>query len=214
VDLDLDLEIFDRFTRTFPRDEIIFSEFEPGNTFYIIRAGRVNIIKNAGEYEHTLDILYPPDMFGEMGILENSPRTATAIAMDEVKAIELDARNFEILMLGNSALAFKLLRILAKRISASKRRFKILLLPDPQSKVADVFLMLDELRPHTDKSSEIREFRITPEQVALWAGISIPQARETLNFFAIQNRVKVSPDRIIVRNINDFARFVNSKRKM
>jgi CRP-like cAMP-binding protein len=210
--VDFDLEMFDRFTRTFPPDEIIFSEFEPGDTFYIIRSGRVHLIKNAGEYEHTLDILHPSDMFGEMAILENSPRSATAIALDEVKAVELDGRNFEILMMGNSTLAFKLLRMLAQRISASKRRFQILTLPDPQSKIADVFLMLDGNRTNTDKSSDSREFRITTEEVAQWAGISVPQASYTLNLFVSQNRMKIYPDRIIVKNINDFARFVNSKR--
>jgi CRP-like cAMP-binding protein len=151
-------------------------------------------------------------MFGEMAVLEKFPRTATAIALGEVKAIELDKQNFEILMMGNSALAFKLLRMLSKRIFESKRRFMILTLPDPQSKVADVFLMLDGMLPNIDKSSESREFRITTEEIARWAGISVSQTKETLNFFAAQHRLYIFPGRIIVSNINDFARFVNSKR--
>jgi CRP-like cAMP-binding protein len=152
-------------------------------------------------------------MFGEMELLEKSPRTVTAIALDEVKALELDARNFEILMLGNSALSFKLVRMLAKRVSESKRRFKILTLPDPQSKVADVFLMLDEIRVNPVNSSDSREFHITPEEVARWAGISAAQGRDILNHYASQYRLKILPDRIVVKNIKDFARYVNSKRK-
>jgi CRP-like cAMP-binding protein len=210
--MDLDLEIFDRFTRTFPQGEIIYSEFEPGDTFYIIRSGRVHLIKNAGEDEVTLAILRQSDMFGEMELLEKSPRTTTAIALDEVKAIELDGPNFEILMLGNSALSFKLVRMLSKRAFEAKRRFMILTLPDPQSKVADVFLMLDELRINPVNSSESREFHITPEEVARWAGISASQARDILNVYASQYRLKILPDRIIIKNISDFARFVNSKR--
>ena len=195
---DLDFESFDRFTRTFLPDEIIFSECEPGNAFYLIRSGRVLLLKNAGEHELTLHILQPPEIFGEMAVLENSPRTTTALALNTVKALELDAGNFEILMLGNPALAFKLLRILAKRIFDSKRRYMIFSLPDPQTKVMDVFLMLNETQTNIDKPSELREFRITTEEIARLAGISVSQARETLSFFAGQNRLKVSPNSIAV----------------
>ena len=210
--MNLDFSSFSRFIRTFQPGEIIFSEFEPGDKFYLIQSGRVQLIKNAGEHERTLDILYPSDMFGEMAILENSPRSATAIALDEVKALELNAQNFEILMLGNPALAFKLLCIFAKRIYDSKRRFMILTLPDPQSKVADVFLILDETLTDIDKSTERREFKITTEEVARWAGISPVQARDALNYFTAQKRLEVFPDRMVVKNINDFIRFVKSKR--
>jgi CRP-like cAMP-binding protein len=210
--MDWDLEIFDRFLRTFPPNEIIFSEYEPGNTFDIIRSGRVHVIKNVGGNELTLDILRPADMFGEVEILEKLPCATTAIALDEVKAIELDTQNFELLMMGNSTLAFKLLRLLARRISDTKKRFGILALPDQQSKVAAVFLLLDEVRTDVDKSSETRNFRTTPEEVARLAGISAPLARETLNLFVTQNRLKIAPGHIAVKNINDFSRFVNSKR--
>jgi len=208
-----DFESFSRFSRTYKPGEIIFSEFEPGNTFYLIQSGRVQLIKNAGEFERTLDILYPMEMFGEMAILENSPRTATAFALDKVKAIELSAQNFEILMLGNPALAFKMLRIFTRRIYDSKRRFMILTLPDPQAKVADVFVMLDETGSDNENTDEdYREFNITAEDVARWAGISVSATEEVLHRFQSQKRLHIFPDRIVVKSIEDFARFVNSRR--
>ena len=211
--IDIDLSSFVRFARVFKPNEIIFSEFEPGSTFYLIQSGRVKLIKNAGEFERTLDILQPPDMFGEMAILENSPRTASAIAVDEVKVLELNAQNFGMLMLGNPRIAFRLLRIFSKRIYDSKRRFMILTLPDAQAKVADVFLMLDETLTGIDRSGNIREFSTTTDDIAHWAGISLQQARETLNQFISQNRIEMYSDRIIVKNINDLSRFVGSRRK-
>jgi CRP-like cAMP-binding protein len=203
---------FARFTRTFQADEIIFCEHEPGDTFYMIQSGRVKLIKNTGEFERTLDILQPLEMFGEMAILENSPRTATAIALDEVTVLELNSQNFEILMHGNPQLAFKLLRIFSKRIYDSKRRFMILTLPDTRSKVAMVFMILDETQTDIDKSGNNREFLTTVDDIAQWAGISVRETRETLAHFAAQNRLEYSPSRIIVKNINDFSRLVNSRR--
>jgi CRP-like cAMP-binding protein len=208
----MDMAAFGRFTRTFQAGEMIFSEFEPGDNFYLIQSGRVKLVKIFGDIERTLDILQPSEMFGEMAILENSPRSATAIALDVVKVLEFNAKNFEILMLGNPQIALKLLKMFAKRIYDSKRRFMILTLPDPQTKIADVFLMLDEMQTDIDKSTERREFRTTVDDVAHWAGISINEARETLSHFETQRRVEVFPDQIAVKNINDFSRFVNSRR--
>jgi CRP-like cAMP-binding protein len=209
----MDMAAFGRFTRTFQAGEMIFSEFEPGDTFYLIQSGRVQLVKIIGDIERTLDILQPSGMFGEMAILENSPRSATAIALDTVKVLEFNSQNFEILMLGNPQIALKLLRMFAKRIYDSKRRFMILTLDDPQAKIADVFLMLDESSPDIDKTSESREFKTTVEDVAHWAVMGVSETREALSHFVTQRRMEMYPDRIVVKNINDFSRFVNSRRK-
>jgi CRP-like cAMP-binding protein len=209
----MDLAAFGRFARTFQPGEMIFSEFEPGDTFYLIQSGRVELVKIIGDIEKTLDILQPSEMFGEMAILENSPRSATAIALDTVKVLEFNAQNFEILILGNPQIALKLLRMFTKRIYDSKRRFMILTLNEPQAKIADVFLMLDETQTSIDKTPERREFKTTVDDIAHWAGMSIAETREVLSHFVTQRRMEMYPDRIVVKNINDFSRFVNSRRK-
>jgi len=208
----MDMSSFGRFSRTFQKGEIIFSEFELGDTFYLIQSGRVQLVKLVGDIERTLDILQPSEMFGEMAILENSPRSATAIALDEVKVLEFNSQNFEILLLGNPQIALKLLKMFSKRIYDSKRRFMILTLPDPQAKIADVFLMLDETQPDIDKTTEKREFKTTVEGVAHWAGMSVNEARDVLGHFVNQHRIEIFSDRINVKNINDFSRFVSSRR--
>jgi len=209
----MDLAAFGRFARTFQAGEMIFSEFEPGDNFYLIQSGRVELVKIIGDIEKTLDILQPSEMFGEMAILENSPRSATAIALDTVKVLEFNRQNFEILMMGNPKIALTLLKMFTKRIYDSKRRFMILTLEEPQAKIADVFLMLDETQTNIDKATERREFRTTVDDIAHWAGMGVSQAKDIINHFVTQRRMEVFNDRIIVKNINDFSRFVASKRK-
>jgi CRP-like cAMP-binding protein len=209
----MDLSAFSRFARDYKPGEIIFSEYEPGDNFYMIQSGRVELVKLFGDVEKILDIIGPSEMFGEMAILESAPRSATAIALDAVKVLEFNRQNFEILMMGNPQIALRLLKIFAKRIYDSKRRFMILTLPDPQAKVADVFLMLDETTPDLDRWNESREFRISVDDIARWAGMTLAQTKEIISHFVTQRRVEISSDKIIVKNINDFSRFVNSLRK-
>ena len=139
-----DLASFTRFARTYDPGEIIFAEYEPGDSFYLIQSGRVKISKIVGDLEKTIDILQPPEFFGEMAILEGAPRSATAQAMDKVKVLEFNRANFEVLMMGNPQIALRLLKLFTKRIWDQKRRFMILTLDEPQARIADVFLMLDE----------------------------------------------------------------------
>jgi CRP/FNR family transcriptional regulator, cyclic AMP receptor protein len=208
----MDLSSFQRFARTFQKDEIIFSEYEPGDNFYLIQQGRVQISKIMGDIEKTLDVLQPPEIFGEMAILEEAPRSATAVALDTVKALEFNRANFEVLMLGNPQIAIRLLKLFTKRIYDQKRRFMVLKLDEPQARVADVFLMLNESNPQQGEGVS-REFRASLDDIAHWAGMSVEAAREVLSHFATQRRVEIMQDRIIVKNISDFQRFVNTKRK-
>jgi CRP/FNR family cyclic AMP-dependent transcriptional regulator len=171
-----DLSTFTRFARTCQPGEIIFAEYEPGDSFYLIQAGKVKISKIVGEIEKTIDILQPPEIFGEMAILEGTPRSATALAIDTVKVLEFNRANFEVLMMGNPQIALRLLKLFTKRIWDQKRRFMILTLDEPQAKIADVFLMLDETNAAVaggaEQSGEKREFKVTMEDVSHWAGMS------------------------------------------
>lgn len=211
----LDMAMFERFAKTFQKNDIIFCEHEPGDNFYLIQSGRVQIVKIMDDIEKIIDILHPGEIFGEMAILEEAPRSATAIAQDKVKALEFNRENFEVLMQGNPQIALKLLKLFTKRIYDQKRRFMILTLDDVQARVADVFLMLSETQGGgPGEEDDSRVFQTSVDDVAHWAGMSPEECRKALNHFMTQRRIEIFPDRIEVRNINDFVRFVNSRRKL
>ena len=209
----LDLSMFNRFMVTFRKGDIIFCEYEPGDTFYLLQSGRVQIVQIMGDLEKNIAILQPGEIFGEMAILEEAPRSATTIALDEVKALEFNRENFEVLMMGNPQIAMKLLKLFVNRIYEQKRLFQTLTLEDVEARVADVFLMLTERQSMDTSSVDAIEFKNTVDDLSHWAGIPPGQAREVLNHFVAQRRIELHPDRIVVRNINDFARFVSARRK-
>lgn len=212
--MSLDLSVFNRFAMTKRAGEIIFCEFEPGDAFYLIQSGKVKIVKIVGELEKTLDILNPGEFFGEMALLEEAPRSATIIALTDVKLLEFNRANFEVLMQGQPQIVLNLLKLFAKRIYDQKRRFMVLTLDDLQARVADVFLMLDENGPRpTDPADNSRTFPNSVEDIAHWAGLSVAKAGEVLKQFVNQRRVEIQQGKIIVKNIMDFNRFVKSKRQ-
>lgn len=207
-----DFSNFSRFAKKFPKGSIIFSEYEKGGSFYLIQTGRVQLIKIINGFEKNLDILQPGEIFGEMAILDNSPRSATAIAYEDVVCLEFNKENFEILLKGNPAIAMRLLKTFVRRIYAQKRRFMILTIDDKQARIADVFLMLDETQPNIDRSTEMRTFEIGLDEVARWAGMTVAETEENIRKFLDQGRIEVYSDRIIVQNMTDLTRFVNTRR--
>jgi len=204
--------LFNKFGKQFNTGEIIFCEFEPGNSFYLIQTGRVKISKVVKDKEKTMDILGVGDLFGEMAILEEQPRSATATAIEPVTVLHFDRDNFVSMMMSQPQLAFKLLVVFSKRIYDAKRRLMILLLDDIQSKIADVFLMLAEKEPTYANMREV-SLPVTVDDVANWAGTSPDQVSEQLNHWAKVGKVELYNDRIFVRNMTDFKRMVAQKRK-
>ncbi|MCB1137575.1 MAG: Crp/Fnr family transcriptional regulator [Leptospiraceae bacterium] len=204
--------LFEKFGKTFEPGEIIFCEFEPGNDFYFIQDGQVKITKTFGQTQKTLDVLSIGDIFGEMAILEEEPRSASAIAMDTVKTLHFNRANFDTLMNGNPQLAHRLLVIFSKRIYDAKRRLQVLLLEDLQAKVADTFLMLAEKDPNYGKINNM-VFHISVDDVANWCGQDTNEVQRVISQFVKQGKVELFADRIVVPNINDLGRIVAAKRK-
>ena len=211
----LDLSLFDRFAKTYSAGQIIFCEYEPGEAFYLIQSGRVKIVKIFGAIEKTIDILQPGEFFGEMALLENAPRSASIVALEECRLLEFNRNNFEVLMTGNPPMALKLLSLFAKRIYDQKRRFSILTLSDEHARVADVFIMLAEQMEIEDEETDTgkRVFNHSVEDIAHWAGMGPDRCWGILNHFQERRRMIIFQDSIAVTNIHDLIRFVSSRRK-
>lgn len=204
--------LFDRFGKTFEPGQIIFCEYEPGTDFYFIQEGNVKIIKVFGSNQKTLDVLTTGDILGEMAILEQESRSASAIAVDKVRTLRFTREDFEKLLHSQPQLALKLLIIFSRRIYDAKRRLQILQLEDPQSKVADVFVMLAEKDPDFGHMQQI-VIRNTVDDIANWCGLPVNDVQKVVQGFGKQGKLELYADKIILLNINDFSRLVASRKK-
>lgn len=205
------LPAFNRFAKKYEPEEVIISEFEPGNSFYLIQSGEVQLVKCVNGTKKNLDILKPGEFFGEMAILDNSPRSATCMAIGNVECLEFNKENFSILITGNPQLALILLKLFCKRIYDQKRRLRILAIKDLALKVADVFLMYDEMEPVQNPAEHSRKFNITVSDVSHWAGLSPEVTRAEINKYVEKRKLEVFDTYMIVSNIAELRRTVESR---
>lgn len=127
--------LFARFGRTFPAGTVLFREGDPGAVMYVIREGRVRISRLFSAGERTLAVLGAGEFFGEMAILNGKPRNATATVVEALSALEIDGRTFEAMVLGNTEIAVRLIRKLARRLDSANAFIEILLARDPRVRV-------------------------------------------------------------------------------
>ncbi|MBL8602807.1 MAG: Crp/Fnr family transcriptional regulator [Myxococcales bacterium] len=127
--------LFARFGREFGPNVVLFREGEPGGVMYVIQHGRVKIVRQFPSGERILATLGPGDFFGEMAILNNKARNATAVTLEAVRALEIDARTLETMVLGNGEIAVRLITRLARRLDSANALIEILLQQDPRLRV-------------------------------------------------------------------------------
>lgn len=205
-----ELPAFKRFAKTYQDGEVIITEFEPGDSFYLIQKGLVQITKCANKTNKNLDILKAGDFFGEMAILDNSPRSATCVAKGKVECLEFNKENFEVLVTGNPQIAILLLKIFCKRINDQKRRFKTLVISDPQARLADVFCMFNEMTPNFAPDHK-RKFNLTISDMIHWSGLSASTVQDEISKFVKARKIEVYETYMNINNINDMKRIVDTR---
>ncbi len=127
----------DNFYYLYENDQIIFLEHEPGAELYIIQEGKVNITKLVDNNEVQLAVLKKGDIFGEMAILENKPRSASAIAFGETKLMGVTKTNFEPMVQAHPEIAQRIIELLSERIWLIYKQLHNIMIPNPTGKIYD-----------------------------------------------------------------------------
>lgn len=108
--------------KKFKDGDIVFKEKSIGKEMYVILSGKVKITKEKSGKEATIAALEEGDFFGEMALFDNSPRSATAIALGDVRVLEIDQKSFLKKISKDPSLAFRMLKKMSQRIRETDER--------------------------------------------------------------------------------------------
>ncbi len=111
------------YDKQFNRDEVVFHEGEMGDAFYIVMEGQIRISTMVpGVGEEALAVLKPGAYFGEMALIDDFPRSASAIAHEgPVKLLAIYKRDFKRLLAEDKDLAYKLMSVFIRTLSSRLR---------------------------------------------------------------------------------------------
>ena len=111
-----DTGLFDKFGITINPEVLIFREGDEGDKMYIIQSGKIRISKTIEGTEHELAVLSKGDFFGEMAIMTNEKRTATATAMNKSSLLAFDRQGFLSMINKNAKIALNIIEKLCRRL--------------------------------------------------------------------------------------------------
>ncbi len=172
-----DDQLFQRFGKEFPKGSVLCREGDPGKEMFVIQAGKVTISKRVGDIEKLLTTLGPGEFFGEMSILNNKPRSATATCIEASKVLVIDAKTFEAMIRGNAEIALRMIKKLADRLQETNEQIETLLFHDASSRVVHYLATAAERAPRGPAGHRVE---ISPAELAGRVGVRPPAVDEVL----------------------------------
>ena len=206
--------LFQKFGKEFKQGTLLFREGEPGKEMYVLQSGRVAISKKVRDVEKVLAVLGPGEFFGEMAIISNKPRNATATVEDDARLLVIDPRTFEAMIRGNSEIAVRMIKKLADRLSDADEQIENLLLSDTNSRVVHYILRTCEARGRqVDQGVEIDlPVRDLPREIA----VGEPAIRFLLSRMERAGLIAVAGEQVLVfdtTRVFEFLRYLEMKSK-
>ncbi len=109
--------------QSFEAGDLIFQEGERSDAAYFIVSGTVEVVIGQGKSaSKTLAVLGKGDYFGEMGVIDDHPRSATAVAKEPVVCMSIDKDEFMDMLLNRPEESIELLKVLFDRLRTANQR--------------------------------------------------------------------------------------------
>jgi CRP/FNR family cyclic AMP-dependent transcriptional regulator len=131
--------------RSATRGSIIMAAGDPTESLYIIIAGRLKVMMSDAEgKEVILSLLSAGEIFGEMGLIDDAPRSASVVAIEPCELLVITRRDFKKCMADSAEMAMAVMRGLVRRLREADRKIGSLALLDVYGRVARLLLDMAE----------------------------------------------------------------------
>ncbi|HEY7235635.1 MAG TPA: Crp/Fnr family transcriptional regulator [Gemmatimonadaceae bacterium] len=171
----VELERFAEVTRekSYPKGSVILFEDDPGDSLFVVRDGRVKVVLIGEDgREVILGVLGVGEYFGELSLIDDRPRSAHVIAMEDSNLLVLRREDFRKRVESSPSVAWSLLTELSRRLRRADDKIGGLVLLDVPGRIARLLLDLAE-----ESGTNAIEKTLTHQTIAQMIGAS----RETVS---------------------------------
>ncbi len=182
--------------RRYPKGAVIVFRDDPGDALYVVAEGQVKVVLVAEDgREVILSVLGPGHVFGEMALLDEQPRSAHVIAMQDSILLVLRREDFQAQLRATPGLAIGLLRELTRRLRRADEQIGRLVLLDVNGRVASLLLGLAE-----EEGGDRITRRLTHHTIAQMIGASRETVSRTMRHLVERGLIEVARREIILRD--------------
>ena len=186
--------------RVFEDDAVVFMRGDPGDSLYAVVSGRVRISASGrGGKEVFLNIMEPGDAFGEIALLDGSPRTATATVMARTELMIIQRRPFFELLRTEPQLVAHLIQLLCRRVRWTAEMMEDSALLSLPARLAKRLLSLARLHgQHTPTGTKLR---ISQEELAQFLGLSRQIVNQHLRTWSDRSWIATGRGNVTITNV-------------
>jgi CRP/FNR family transcriptional regulator/CRP/FNR family cyclic AMP-dependent transcriptional regulator len=170
--------------RTYRRGQVLFERGDEGRTVHVLCRGRVKVVVPTwlGD-EAVVGIRGPGELLGEMALLDDQPRSATAVALEDVTTLTLGRDEFRRLLRDHPAAAEALLAALAGTIRRLNEQVSDLMFLDVRGRLAKKLLELAAAHGRASGGGVEIGIRLTQEDLAGMIGSTRQRVSAALGFY-------------------------------
>jgi CRP-like cAMP-binding protein len=198
-----DQSLADRFGLRLSGGATVFRQGDPGGSMYVIRAGKVRVLKESQGRQRVVTTLGPGDFFGEMAVVTGRPRCATAEVIEEAELLKVPADRLQEMISGTGEIAVRLIRHLAERLENANQFIDLLLEDDITARV------IRELQETLESAEGSAAPDITDKQLALKLGVDKNEARAALRRLTRVGVLEVSSGFVLIKNAERLSEFLD-----
>lgn len=179
--------------REFRQGDSIFHQGDPGEVMYLVESGQVRVFFLGDEgQEVTVIICGAGDIFGEMALIDDLPRSASAAALEDTVAYALSRDNFRKHMRHTAQLALNFMKALSLRVRYTSQLVGNLALLDVPSRLARKLLDLAHMHGESQPERGIRiNVALTQSELANMIGTTRESINKALGHFKRQSLIRI-----------------------
>jgi len=182
--------------KPYPKNSTVVAAGDPADALYIVISGRLKVIMSDKEgKEVILAILNQGDFFGEMGLIDQAPRSATVVAIDSCELLTMTRADFTKCLQKNFDLTMNVILGLVKRLREADRKIGSLALMDVCGRVARLLM---EMAETVDGQKVVT--KLPKQQIAKMVGATREMVTRVMKEMETGGHIEVRAHQILLRD--------------
>jgi CRP-like cAMP-binding protein len=190
----------DSLERRFVAGDVLFKEGELGSEAFLLREGRVRLIKRVGALERSLRVMGPGELFGESALHPGTPHGSTAVALSDGLLLAMDRRSFHDIVVRSPAISAAVAEQLIRRLRDAEDQVEILMLRDTQAKVVVALLKLAQrMPPSRDRAVSVS---ISPMELSSRVGLDVDTVKRVVQQLRDGGYLRLVDERVVIPDVD------------
>lgn len=189
--------------KTADKNQFIYFPKEPSKILFFLKSGRIKIGTYSDEGKEIIKtVLYPGEVFGEMGIVGEQSRKDFAIAMDsDTRMCTLDVSQFMEMMEGNPQLSLAVTKNIGEKLRNVERRLESLIFKDARERIIDFMKVMADKYGKKIGSEILVKHDLTHQDIASLTATSRQTVTTVLNDLKEKDLIYMERKKFLIREI-------------